>query len=315
MSNSNKSASHITFRTVGISLLLIPINIYLVVQLESVWTMQYPTTMSIFFNAVFSLFLLTTLNSLSQRFLKVKGLSQGELLTIYVLLSIAISGSAVDFTQVQICLLGHASWFATPENEWKALFFRYLPSWLIENDEKVLMGYYRGDSSFYTAQHIKGWLEPMLWWATFLSVLSFMMLCINVLIRKQWIEREKLQYPLVQLPFELAKGSSFLKNRLLWMGFGIAAGIDLQNGLSFLFPVVPKIGLVYQLGGHFTEKPLSAIGRFPIQFNPYAIGLAYLVPLDLLFSCWVFYLFWKAENVIGSVVGVSLPGYPYNNTR
>jgi len=316
MSNKSKNnSSVVTFRAVAIGLALIPINIYLVVQLESVWTMQYPTTMSIFFNAVFFLFLLTTLSSLAKRFLKVKGLSQGELLTIYVLLSIAISGSAVDFTQVQICTLGHAFWFATPENEWRELFFRYLPDWLTVSDEKVLTGYYRGESSFYIAEHIRGWLEPMLWWVVFFSVLAFTMLCINIIIRKQWIEREKLQYPLVQLPFELAKGGKFLQNKLLWIGFGIAAGINIINGLSFLLPVIPKINLAYQLGGHFTEKPFNAIGRFPVQLNPYAIGLAYLVPLELLFSCWFFYLFWKAESVIGSVFGVSLPGFPYRDTQ
>lgn len=315
MSNRNKRASCVTLRAVVIGLALIPINIYLVVQLESVWTMQYPTTMSIFFNAVFCLFLLAILNFLFRRFLKIRGLLQGELLTIYVMLSIAISGSAVDFTQVQICTLGHAFWFATPENEWKELFFRYIPRWLTVSDEKVLRGYYTGESTFYTAENIKGWLEPIFLWVAFLSVLSFMMLCINVIIRKQWIEREKLQYPLVQLPFEISKGGSFFFHRLLWIGFGIAAGIDIINGLSFLFPVIPKINLVYQVGRYFTEKPLNSIGRFPIQLNPYAIGLAYLVPLDLLFSCWFFYLFWKAENVIGSVLGVSLPGYPYNDTQ
>ena len=227
----------------------------------------------------------------------------------------AISGSSSDFTQVQICILGHASWFATPENEWTELFSRYLPNWLTVSDKNVLRGYYEGESTFYTAEHLKGWLEPILWWVVFLSVLSFMMLCINVIIRKQWIEREKLTYPLVQLPIEVSKGTSFFKNRLLWIGFGIAAGIDLINGLSYLFPTVPMISLAYKLGQHFTEKPLSSIGRFPIQLNPYAVGLAYLVPLDLLFSCWFFYLFWKAQSILGSVLGTSLPGFPYQQTQ
>ena len=103
MNNGNEEANPgVTLRSVAIGLALIPINIYLVIQLESVWTMQYPTTMSIFFNAVFFLFMLSLLNSAVKKTLKIKGLSSGELLTVYIMISIAISGSAVDFTQVQI---------------------------------------------------------------------------------------------------------------------------------------------------------------------------------------------------------------------
>ncbi len=312
---NEKTNSGVTLRSITIGLVLIPINIYLVIQLESVWTMQYPTTMSIFFNAVFFLFMLSLLNSAARKIFRIKGLSSGELLTVYIMISMAISGSAVDFTQVQICLLGHASWFATPENEWKDLFFRYLPDWLTVSDEKMLSGYYKGESTFYTPEHIKAWSRPVFWWASFFSVLSFMMLCINVIIRKQWIEKEKLAYPLIQLPFEMSNNESFFKNRLLWLGFGIAAGVNILNGLSFLFPSVPSIKLVHEIGQNFTEKPLSAIGRFPIQLNPYAKGLAYLVPLDLLFSCWFFYLFWKAESIFGSAFGSSLPGFPYRDTQ
>ncbi len=40
-------------------------------------------------------------------------------------------------------------------------------------------------------------------------------------------EREKLSYPLVQLPFDMTvEGAPIFKDRLFWMGFGIAAAID-----------------------------------------------------------------------------------------
>ena len=47
-------------------------------------------------------------------------------------------------------------------------------------------------------------------------------------------------------------------------------------------------------------------------FYPFAIGLGYLMPLDLLVSTWVFHLFWQLERVVGSAAGfASLPGFPY----
>ena len=304
----------VTLRAVLIGLLFAPINVYLVVQWETVWGTQYPTTMSIFFNAIFCLFLVTVLNLPLKKFLPKRALNQGELLTIYIVLLMAITVSGHDFSQTLFCTLGTTRLFATPENEWSSLFFRHVPQWLSVNDEKVLREFYEGESTFYTAQYIKGWLKPMLWWTLFLTVMVFTMLCINIIIRKQWIEREKLTYPLVQLPFEMTSGNSgasFFSNRLLWVGLGTAAFIDIINGLSVLFPVFPQIPLKYNLGSHFVDRPFNAIGSFPVQINPYAIGLAFPIPLDLLFSCWFFYLMWKVERIIGSVAGLNMPGYPF----
>ena len=53
------------------------------------------------------------------------------------------------------------------------------------------------------------------------------------------------------------------------------------------------------------------MSTFFIQVNPYAIGLAFAIPLDLQFSCWFLFLVWKAQWVVGSAVGLNLPGYPF----
>lgn len=314
----DKKISGVTLRAVLIGLAFVPVNVYLVVQWETVWGTQYPTTMGILFNAIFCLFIVTLLNLLLKKFSPRSALSQGELLTSYTILMIATSVSGHDFSQTIFCTLGTAHWSATPENEWRELFWRYVPRWLTVNDDKILREFYEGQSTFYISEYIKGWLRPMLWWTSFLTVVGFVMLCINVVVRKQWLERERLTYPLVHLPIEMtsedSKGS-FLRNRLLWLGFGIAFGLDLLNGLSYLFPVVPKIGLSHNLAQHFVEKPWNSINRFSLHLNPYAIGLAFPIPLDLLFSCWLFYLIWKLESVLGSVFGVNMPGYPFSDQQ
>jgi len=304
----------VTVRAVLIGLAFVPVNVYLVVQWETVWGTQYPTTMGIFFNAIFCLFLITVLNLPLKKYLPRRALNQGELLTIYVVLLSAIAVSGHDFSQGLFCSIGNVSWFATPENEWTAIFGKYLPEWLTMSDHGVLRGFYEGESSLYISHHIRGWLEPMIWWTLFLTVLAVTTIFINVIIRKQWIEREKLSYPLVQLPFEMTREDSlqtFFKNRLLWIGFGIAAGIDIINGLNYLYRIFPAIPLTYNLGAHFTDRPWNAIGNVFVQVNPYAIGLAFAIPLDLQFSCWFLFFVWKAQRVLGSVAGINLPGYPF----
>lgn len=302
----------ITWRAILIGLLSLPLNVYLVVQTETVWTTQYPTTMAIFFNAVFTLFLVTIVNLFLTKFLPKWKLSQAEMLTVYLMVTLACVVCGHDLLQATMCILGHASWFATAENEWQSLFFRYIPDWMAVMDRKALTGYYEGSSSFFEVSHVQAWFKPVLLWLLFFSALCFSMLMLCVILRKQWIEHEKLSYPIIQLPHEMSKGTVFYRNRLLWIGFGVGLGIDLLNGLNFLYPFVPAIPIRHDIGGMFTEKPFNAIGSTPIHLNPYAIGLGFLMPLDLSLSCWVFYLFWKIQMIFGSMSGLNqTPGYPH----
>lgn len=278
----------------------------------------HPTCISLFFNVIFILSIFIALNLFLCRFLQKIAFNQGELLAIYVMLCIASAVSSLDMAQVLIPILSHAFWFATPENEWKELFWNYIPSWLSVSQKGALEDFYRGESSLYTIEHIKAWAFPALAWSLFTTTLLFIMVNINVILRKQWIEKEKLSYPVIQLPMEMIESqSSFFKTKLMWVGFTIASGITILNGLHFLYPAIPGIPVKQKdIGYLFSDRPLNAIGWFPISFYPFVIGLGFLIPLDLSFSCWFFYLVYKAQLVFGSIVGFrSLPSFPYPNEQ
>ena len=54
------------------------------------------------------------------------------------------------------------------------------------------------------------------------------------------------------------------------------------------------------------------MGSTSFYFHPYLIGLSFVLPLDLSFSCTFFYLLRKAQLVFGSMAGIrSIPGYPF----
>ena len=114
----------VTFRAVLIALLFLPTNVYLVVQWETVWGTQYPTTMAIFFNAIFSLLLVVVFNAPLKILTPNRALRQKELLTIYIILIMAITVSGHDFSQTIFCTLITAHWFATPENDWNSIFWK-----------------------------------------------------------------------------------------------------------------------------------------------------------------------------------------------
>jgi len=306
---------NVTYRSILIGLILIPVNAVWLILMEEFRYSGHPTTASLFFNVIFWLFALILLNMLLKKFMPGLVLKQGELLTIYVMLTIASSISGHDALISLPPVLGHAFWFATPENEWRDLFWQYIPRWLAVDDVSVLRGYYRGESSLYNFQYIKKWLVPIAWWSAFYFVILYIMLCINVIFRKQWTENEKLSYPIIQLPLEMTKDgtANFFRSKLLWVGFIVAGSIDLINGFHFLIPVIPQIQVKqYDISYLFTEKPWNAIGWTPISFYPFAIGLCYFAPLDLTFSAWFFYLFGKAQRILGAIIGIQkMQGFPY----
>jgi len=303
----------VSIRAVIIGLILIPFNAYWIWGLEVV-RYTHPTLVVPFSNVMFILLIATALSFLLRKLHFRLGLYQGELLVLYMMLSTASALASIDMLQILISNMGHAFWFATPENEWKDLFWKYLPDWLVVRDTKSLSAYYKGDSSFYRLEYLSKWATPLLWWGLFTSVLLFVMLCINSLLRKQWVEKERLTYPIVQLPLELTENSSrFFRNKLMWVGFGLAAGISIINGLSYFYPAIPQIPVKRRSINYlFTEKPWNMMGGTRLSFYPFVIGIGFLIPLDLLFSGWVFYWLYKFQLMFSGMMGWrNIPGSPF----
>lgn len=307
-------ARGLTTRAIVLGLVLIPINNWWVFQMEIVHLSGHPTTTSIFFNSIFVLVVLVCFNSLIRSVSPKSRLSQGEMLTVYVMINIATCLAGHDMLQVLIPEMTYPFRYATPENGWEGLFLKWLPEWLTVRDPNAVKSFFEGNSSFYRPDILKFWLVPVALWAAFVMTLLFVMLCMTVLLRKQWTEREKLTYPLVQLPLDLtAEKTPFFGNKLLWLGFGIAAAIDIVQGLHMLYPSVPGIPIKdLDVGTYVTTYPWAAMGWTPIRFYPFGIGLGYLLPLDLSFSTWFFFWFWKAQLLTTAMYGwASIPRFPY----
>ena len=308
---SSKPLPSVSWRAIAIGLLLIPINCYWITYIELVQYSAQPTIVSLIFTVVFNVLVLIGFNQIFKRFLPRLALSQGELLVIYVMLSVASATAGHSMMEILVSTLGHAFWFATPENDWKDLFWRYIPRWLAVTDKNVLSGYYEGDSTLHTKQHLLGWLTPVMNWFAFLFVMLFVMVCITVIVRRPWTEDEKLAYPIIQLPARMTS-AGFFTNRLMWIAFGLVAAFDIVNGLHHVFPAIPSVyEKAYRF--RFTEKPFSAMGWLRLGIYPFVLGIGFLIPLDLLFSTWFFFWVWKVQEIVGSVMGLEGTGYPYVN--
>jgi hypothetical protein len=298
----------VTWRAVLLASVLAPVECYWLIQMEIVRGAGFSSTVSLFFTVVLTVLALQGLNAPLRRWRPRWALSRGELLTVFAMLSIVTSLCAIDAMEALLCIIPYAFWRATPENRWEALFHRYVPDWLVVRDPEALKGFYNGSSTFWQPAYLHAWARPILWWTLFITVLLATMLCLNAILRRRWTDHDRLTYPIAQIPFEITDPAGALwRNRAFWAGFGIAGLYDLLNGFHSLWPEVPGLDLTRMNTLDWNlSRPWNAIGWTPIAFFPFVIGLGFLLPTDLLFSFWFFFLVWKLENVLGALWGLEV---------
>ena len=303
-----------TVRAVLLGCLLVPLSCYWIVQMEMVWGSYVVSSLSLPANAVFCLFLFLLVNAVLRRWCPRFAFSAGELVVIYLITALGGLLAAHDLGTVLVFMISHAFWFSTPENRWGENLLPHLPSRLVIRDREVLHGLYEGHDTLYTREHLLAWLGPMLWWLIFFVGLILVMICLSALFRRRWVESEKLSFPIVYLPWEMSSsGPILLRNKLMWIGFSISGLLAINNLLHTLFPAVPKFPVVIDITQYLQVRPWNALGWTLITFLPFSVGLVYLIPLDMLFSLWSFYLLWQGQKVISGYFGEESPlrGFPY----
>lgn len=311
------------WRALLLGLLLIPVNVFWITVVEVRWYTLDGTSLPLFITPVFILFLLVLVNLALRKAAPRTGLPlrQEELLLVYVMLVVSCTFAGHDTLQNLFGSIGHAYWHATPSNNWQSLFFRFLPNFLLVTDQDALKGYYNGRVSIYSPEghhYLASWTVPLIAWGLFFLTLLGMYLCLTILVRRPWIDHEKLTFPLVQLPLAITADDApkqFFQNPVMWAGFVLAFAASLLNGLHLLLPTVPELHIkLWSLDQYFTTRPWNAMGSTQSSFYPFMIGIAYFMPLDLSFSCWFFYILARAFRIVGEVAGWNTSenrGFPF----
>lgn len=306
----------VSTRVIILGLLLIPLNCYWMAIMEVQWNSLDTTCVSLFFHVIFLLLMLTAVNALIKMRFPKTALTQAELMTVYIMLSIASAIMGRDSLENLPPVLGYLFWFNDPSNGFSR-FWQYVPKWMAPQNRDALKGYYIGNSNFLSPENYQAWIIPLIFWIGFVLVLTFMMLCLNVLVRKQWTERERLTYPIVQLSLAVNGGETgFFRNKIMWLGFAIPVIIQSINSLNYFYPSIPTMHLKLQnIGHYFVTQPWNGVGWLPVGFFPFAIGIAFFLPLDLSFSCWFFYVVRKLVDVGCVAWGFRDPGVPPSIAR
>ena len=125
---------------------------------------------------------------LMRRLMAHRALTAPELLIIFWMGMIASTAPDRAMIRYLLAIITVPHYFASSENQWAEMFFAYLPEWAVLSDAR---GFYEG---LKPGQSIpwSDWTLPVFWWLSFLGAILFTGACLIVILRKQWIEHERL---------------------------------------------------------------------------------------------------------------------------
>ena len=267
-------------------------------------------------------FFLVLLNTGMRRLGRRLRLSSTELVMIYMMMVVACMVSSRGIMEKIIPLLVTSNYYANTSNQWRELFSPHIKKWMVAFDpegpaqQPVAKAFFEGLRGSETIPW-HAWILPLACWGVLVLLVIFAFLCIATIFRRQWVDNEKLSFPLVQLPLELSRvgeGQDILRNKLLWGGMAVPAIVFTLNGLHNIAPSIPQITLSVYINQYIVNRPWSEIYWTSIYLSFAAIGFFFLLPSEILFSLWFFALFARFQDVIAASSGMDMPRMPMYGT-
>jgi hypothetical protein len=235
-------------------------------------------------------------------------MTEGELVIVYAMLTIgcAMASEWMDVIAPYIYTYGV---FADRNERYRTKVIPYLSEWLFFRDSEALEAFAAGGKPFWFF-----WSQLYLWWPKILAwtaiagLVCLAMLAVNMLMRDQWTNREKLAFPIIQLPLAIVRegsGGAGLRGRYVMGAMAVMLGIDLLNGFAFRHPVLPRVNVRFlgDMSQWFSAPPWNQVGWTPIGVFPYMAAIGLFMPTDLLFSCIFFYFVRKGMQVVAAALG------------
>jgi len=238
--------------------------------------------------------------------------ARGELATVYIMAMIATVIPTIGFSEYLLPIIAGFSYYATPENMWGDTFHSFLPRWAVPQDDVAIRHFYEGlPEGLQVPWGV--WAEPVFWWVVLILAVYWVSACAMVIVRRQWMEREKLLYPLVQVPLDMIRDEPgresilkpFFTNPVMWIGFAVPFLLGSYHSLNEYFPALPVIPSGGQ-GPLTTSYPIfRATTTIVVMLNFGLIGFAYLLSRDIALGVWVFCLLAIVQRGAFNVFGIA----------
>lgn len=276
----------------------------------SEWVVRstYMTTSYFPLGLVFAFILVVAvLNPLIKLFRRSSGLREDELGVIYLMLLAAVSVPTYGITGYVISIAASPFYFATTENRWADFLLPHIPRGIALREGDALTYFFEG---LPPGRDIPwgAWTGPLCWWTPLIVAILMFSTCLVALFRKQWVERERLNFPLAEVPLEMLRGADddrllprFMRSRLFWAGFVLSIFRIVWNIPGYFQPQWASIPLIVL---NLPRGPIFPGIWTYVSF--WLIGLCYFVNVDVIFSVWFFYLFNTMETILFNRTGFSI---------
>ena len=122
------------------------------------------------------------------------GFSPTELLAICCIGFVASTMQGEWLTVWFLQMLTMPAYYASPENRFDELLLPHMPSWTTITNRDAVRGFYEGQvpgAPFPWGE----WFSVLFWWGLLIAGILTIHLCLSVLLRKQWMDYERLSFP------------------------------------------------------------------------------------------------------------------------
>ena len=239
----------------------------------------------------------------------------GELLTIWTLILVSSGIPSGGMMRFLIPHIVAPHYHSNASNGWENKVWAAAPSWLKIQDQAAVLAFYEGYPRGQEHVPWAAWLVPLVSWLALAALFLVASFCVASLLRRQWIEHEKFAFPLVVAPLLLAEEPQpghvlnvWLRHPLLWTGVVLTTIVHSVKGLHLLYPTIPDIALQWNLLDYLSAPPWNQLDSFPFALYPLMIGLTYLLPREVAFSFWFFFLVYKFEILLCAIYNWQMPG-------
>ena len=214
-------------------------------------------------------------------------LRRGELIAITAMMMVSAALPTRGVTGMVLPMITGTYYYATPENKWAEQLHPHQADWFLVSDPQAVRDFYEGGAA---AIPWAAWLGPLMGWALFYAAFYLTLTSIMVALRRQWVENERLPFPMAQVPLALFAESErpgalspLFRSRALWLGFALPVFFSSLGALHHYFPQMPDP----KLNTYMELFPGTSV-RLGINFA--MLGFAYLINSSISFSLWFFYL-------------------------
>jgi len=252
--------------------------------------------------AFFLIFVVMAIQILLLKLKRQWAFRRGELITMTAMAMVSAALPTRGVTGMILPMITGTTYYATPENKWSSQIHPHQANWFLVDDPQAVKGFYEGGV---TTIPWDAWLGPLLGWALFYGAFYLTLTSIMVILRRQWVENERLSFPMAQVPLAIFAESEkpggippFCKNRTMWLGFAIPFFLSSLGALHHYFPQIPNP----QFHTYLELLPGTSI-RLGINFV--MIGFAYFINSSIAFSLWFFYLISVFQKHFLGIMGYS----------